>query len=96
MLVVQLLAVGLTTHTAPSRTALLSMGLHASILRIVVVGTIIFHIVMFTLVPRIGAMGANIAHVVLALICAVGFGVTLRRALKQVRAQAAVEVSGGA
>ena len=86
MLLIQIFAVGLTTHAAPSRTALLAMGRHASILNIVLVGTIVFHIVMFSLVPIYGAMGANVAHVVLALICAIGFDAMVRRTLKQVEA----------
>jgi len=85
MLLIQIIAVGLSTHAAPSRTALLAMGRATSILNIVLIGTIAFHIVMFTLVPRFGAMGANAAHVVLALICAIGFDAVVRRELKQVR-----------
>ena len=86
MLLIQIIAVGLSTHAAPSRTALLAMGRATSILNIVLIGTIVFQIVMFTLVPWFGAMGANAAHVVLALICAIGFDTVVRRELKQVRA----------
>ena len=86
MLLIQVIAVGLSTHAAPSRTALLAMGRASTILKIVLIGTAVFHIVMFTLVPRFGAMGANVAHVVLALICAVGFDAAIRRTLKQARA----------
>jgi len=86
MLLIQVVAVGLSTHAAPSRTALLAVGRAGTILNIVLIGTVFFHIVMFTLVPRFGAMGANVAHVVLATICAVGFDAAFRRALKQARA----------
>ncbi|RYE70515.1 MAG: lipopolysaccharide biosynthesis protein [Rhizobiaceae bacterium] len=79
LLLVQIVAVWLTAHSAPSRTAMLAMGLQQSVLRIALVATIAFHASMFLLVPILGPMGANIAHVVLALICAIWMDHEVRR-----------------
>lgn len=87
MLLVQIIAVGITTHAAPSRTALLAMGRQAAVLRTVIVGVLIFHAALFLLVPRIGAMGANVAHIILAAICAVAFDLMVRRGVSTARAE---------
>jgi O-antigen/teichoic acid export membrane protein len=87
MLLIQIIAVGITTHAAPSRTALLAMGLQQAVLKVVLVGTIIFQLLLFLLVPIYGGMGANIAHVVLALICAVSFDFLVRRGVARARAE---------
>jgi O-antigen/teichoic acid export membrane protein len=87
MLLVQIIAVGITTHAAPSRTALLAMGLQQSILKVVFLATLLFQVLLFVLVPAFGAMGANMAHVVLALVCAVSFDLTMRRGVALARRQ---------
>ena len=87
MLLVQIMAVGITTHAAPSRTALLAMGRQAGVLKVVLVGTLFFHATLFLLVPRIGAMGANFAHVLLAGICAVAFDLMVRSGVATARAE---------
>jgi O-antigen/teichoic acid export membrane protein len=67
------------------------------VLGIVFVGTAAFHVVLLLLVPRIGAMGANIAHVVLGMIWLVGLGSSLRRALRNSQAaDSPVEVTSNA
>ncbi|MCF8708252.1 lipopolysaccharide biosynthesis protein [Rhizorhapis sp. SPR117] len=71
LLMVQLIAVIFTLHSAPSRSALLAMGRQHQVLQIVLAGTFVFHASALLLIPSIGAMGANIAHVLLASICAV-------------------------
>lgn len=86
MLLIQIVAVGITTHAAPSRTALLAMGRQAYVLKVVLVATLIFHATLFLLVPRIGAMGANFAHVLLAGICAVAFDLMVRNGVAAARA----------
>ena len=86
LLLVQIVAVWLTTHSAPSRTAMLAMGMQRSVLHIAIVATIAFQITLFVLVPRIGPMGANIAHVVLALYCAVVMDYKVRQGVKKARA----------
>ena len=85
MLLVQIVATGITTHAAPSRTALLAMGRQQYVLSVVLVATLIFHATLFLLVPRIGAMGANFAHVLLALICAVCFDLAVRNGVASAR-----------
>lgn len=87
MLLIQIMAVGITTHAAPSRTALLAMGLQQAVLKVVLVGTLIFQLLLFLLVPIYGAMGANVAHVVLALVCAISFDTIMRRGVARARAQ---------
>src|SRR3546814_12387177 len=47
------------------------MGRQHQVLRIVFFGTLVFHSSALLLIPSIGAMGANIAQVLLAAICAV-------------------------
>jgi O-antigen/teichoic acid export membrane protein len=82
LLTVQMLAVALTISGTAMNSALLAMGHANRVLGIVFVGTLAFHAVLLLLVPRIGAMGANVAHVVLGLIWLIGLGSSLRRALR--------------
>jgi O-antigen/teichoic acid export membrane protein len=86
MLLIQIIAVGITTHAAPSRTALLAMGRQQSVLKVVLVGTLVFQLLLFVLVPLLGGEGANIAHVVLALICAISFDAIMRKGISRARA----------
>src|SRR3546814_2916851 len=65
LLIIQIIAVTLTLHGAPSRSALLAMGRQHQVLRIVFFGTLVFHSSALLLIPSIGAMGANIAQVLL-------------------------------
>ncbi len=88
MLLVQVVAVGLNTQTAPSRSALLAMGRQAAVLRTVLIGTVMFHSTLLLLVPRMGAMGANVAHVVLALLYATSFNLMMRRGVARARTEA--------
>jgi O-antigen/teichoic acid export membrane protein len=87
MLLIQIVAVGITTHSSPSRTALLAMGLQQAVLKVVLVATLIFQLLLFLLVPILGGEGANIAHVVLALICAVSFDTIMHRGVAKARAE---------
>ena len=68
LLVVQMLAVTLAMTGAASRSGLLAMGEERKVLEAVLAGTLLFHALAFTLVPAIGPMGANIAHIGLGLI----------------------------
>ena len=98
MLMIQIVAVGITTHAAPSRTALLAMGRQAAVLKTVLIGTLLFHATLFLLVPRIGAAGANIAHVLLAGVCAVSFDLMMRNGVAAAkslrRAQPSPDLAG--
>ncbi|MET0364214.1 MAG: lipopolysaccharide biosynthesis protein [Sphingobium sp.] len=71
LLLTQLVAVSLYLHAAPSRAALLAMGEHRVVMRIAIGSTMLFFAVAFTLIPHIGAMGANIAHIALGLTTAI-------------------------
>ncbi len=88
MLLIQIVAVGLNTQTAPSRSALLAMGRQAAVLKVVLLGTLVFHTTLLLLVPKIGAMGANIAHVILGALYATSFNIMMRRGIAQARAEA--------
>lgn len=71
LLLTQLVAVSLNLHAAPSRAALLAMGEHRVVMRIAIASTLLFFVVAFILIPHIGAMGANIAHIALGALTAV-------------------------
>lgn len=68
LVIVQTIAGGITLSGSALRSSLLAMGLQHKLLMIVIVATAAFHITALLLIPRIGAMGANIAHIVLAVI----------------------------
>jgi O-antigen/teichoic acid export membrane protein len=68
LLVVQMLAVTLSMSGAGARSGLLAMGKEDLVLRAVLTGTAAFHITAFAMIPMIGPMGANIAHIVLGLL----------------------------
>ena len=70
LLLVQLFALLFTVHAAPLRSSLLAMGRQNDMLRIIVIATLIFHALALSLVPLMGAMGANVAHVALAAVSA--------------------------
>lgn len=90
MVLVQIMAVGITTHAAPSRTALLAMARQAQVLKVVLVATLLFHACLFLLVPRMGAMGANVAHVLLAAVCALAFDRMVRNGVAEARKERAL------
>jgi O-antigen/teichoic acid export membrane protein len=79
--VVQMMAVAMLLSGGAVRTALLAMGRQPAVLKIVLVGTIAFQVTAFSLIPLIGAMGANIAHVVMAAFLLVGLFGAYRRNL---------------
>lgn len=81
LLIVQLVAVTLTISGTASRSALLARGWETHVLRVVVAATLCFFAVAVILIPRIGAMGANIAHVMSGLIWVIGLTLALRKAL---------------
>lgn len=68
LLITQMLAVTFSMAGSGSRSALLAMGREQSVLTAAIAGTIAFHLTAFTLVPIIGPMGANIAHIILGVI----------------------------
>ncbi|OAP39800.1 hypothetical protein AU381_09600 [Sinorhizobium glycinis] len=66
LVVVQSIAVTMTLCGAVIRSALLAMGREDQVLHSVLISTAAFHATALTLIPAIGAMGANVAHIVMA------------------------------
>ena len=83
LLIVQTVAVTMTLTGTALRSALLAMGRQREVLAIVLVATTAFHVTALLLIPLVGAMGANIAHVLLGTLWAVGLTVAFRRALRR-------------
>lgn len=83
LLTVQILAVTLTISGAASRAGLLALGDQRAVLRTVMACTAAFYGSAFLLIPRVGAMGANIAHLVFGAIWLTGLALSLRSASKQ-------------
>lgn len=81
LLVVQTIGLTLTMSGTVMRSALLAMGRAGSVLKIVTVSALAFHITAVVLLPIIGPMGANVAHIVLGVIWLGGLAITFRRGL---------------
>jgi O-antigen/teichoic acid export membrane protein len=82
LLLVQGIAVAASLAGVALRSALLAMGRQQQILYLMLAGTAAFYATALLLIPAIGAMGANFAHIALSLILLVGMNVTFRRALR--------------
>lgn len=82
LLTVQLGAVMLALSGSAVNSALLAMGRQKQILSVVILATVAFHSTALLLIPRIGPMGANIAHVVFGTIWLICLSTMLRRALR--------------
>ena len=81
LLMTQMVAVVLLMHAAPSRSALLAMGRAGTVLVIAAIGTLAFVGTALVAVPKLGAQGANVAHIALGLVVAVLMDIAwLRRA----------------
>ncbi|MGC4250246.1 MAG: oligosaccharide flippase family protein [Sphingobium sp.] len=89
LLLVQTVALAFIMHAAPLRSALLAMGEQRAVLHIVLWSTLAFQVIALTLVPVIGAMGANVAHVFLAVTSAIAMEWTLRHRFTLARAGSA-------
>jgi O-antigen/teichoic acid export membrane protein len=82
LLIAQTIAMALTVSGSVTRSALLAMGQQQKVLSLVLLSTAIFHSTAFLLVPRIGAMGANVAHIALGLTWVTGLLFVFRRAVR--------------
>lgn len=82
LLIVQMIAVVMTVSGSITRSALLAMGQQQQVLRIVTASTIIFGVTVLALVPQIGAMGANLAHIALAATWLAGLRFAFGRAFR--------------
>ncbi|PDT46728.1 lipopolysaccharide biosynthesis protein [Sinorhizobium fredii] len=83
LVVVQSIAVTMTLYGTVTRSALLAMGREDRVLTGVLVATIAFHATALTLIPRVGPMGANFAHIVMAAIWLSMMAVAYRQASKK-------------
>lgn len=68
LLVAQLVAVGLIMVAAPSRSTMLAMNRPGTVLAVAAASTVSFFAAGFALIPEMGAIGANIAHIVFGLV----------------------------
>lgn len=90
LLMTQLVAVMLTLHAAPSRSALLAMNRAWLVLAISALGTAVFVAIAAYAVPRYGPIGGNLAHIVLGGMTAILFDIYwMRGARRKEREQAA-------
>lgn len=85
LLIMQMIAVCFTMMGSAARSGLLAMGRQRDVLIVVSIATAGFHLTALSLIPRVGAMGGNVAHIVFGCIWAVGLALTLHRALKLAR-----------
>ena len=81
LMIVQGIAVAAMLLSFPARSALLAMGHQRQVLNVAMVSTVAFHCAALALIPLIGAMGANIAHILLGFVWLVMLGTLLRREL---------------
>ena len=84
LVIVQMVAVAFVLSGSAARSALLAMGKQREVLRIVVLATVAFHVTALLLIPRIGAMGGNIAHIVLGILWTTGLALSLQQAFKTI------------
>ncbi len=82
MLKVQIIAVAALIAGSVTRTALLCMGLEATVFALSVVSTAIFFAAAFLLIPRVGAIGGNYAHSAAGVFIVVSSWIAYKLALK--------------
>lgn len=83
LLTVQILAVALTISGAGARAGLLAMGDQAAILWTVLAASTSFYLSVGPLIARMGAMGANGAHVLFGFVWLSGLTLSLRMGLRR-------------
>ncbi|WP_379923347.1 lipopolysaccharide biosynthesis protein [Erythrobacter sp. R86502] len=71
LLVAQLVAVGLIMIAAPSRSTMLAMNQPGIVLAVAAASTVSFFAASFMLIPVLGAIGANLAHILFGLVTVV-------------------------
>ncbi len=82
LLTVQILAVALSISGAASRAGLLAIGRQPAVLRTVLAASLAFYLSVAPLILWLGAMGANVAHVLFGATWLTGLTLSLRRGLK--------------
>ncbi len=83
LVMVQMVAVIFILNATILYSALLAMSLESSALRSIFIAIAFFHLTLILLVPRLGPMGANIAHIVMACIWLAGMTTAYRQRLRQ-------------
>ncbi|UOR15183.1 lipopolysaccharide biosynthesis protein [Qipengyuania aquimaris] len=79
LLLAQLVAVGLILHAAPARSALLAMNRPTLVLWVAAASTALFLAVALFAIPRIGPMGATVAHIAFGLLTAICLDIAMWR-----------------
>ena len=82
LLVTQLIAVTFIMLGAPSRSTMLAMNRPRTVLEIAVVATAVFFAIALTLIPDVGAIGANYAHVAACAVTAILLEITFHLAYR--------------
>ena len=82
LLLTQLVAVVLVLIGSSSRSALLAMNKPTFVLMIAFVATATFMSSAFVLIPKVGAIGANLAHIAFALVTVLMLEIGFRRAFR--------------
>ncbi|RJF93888.1 lipopolysaccharide biosynthesis protein [Sphingomonas cavernae] len=83
LLIVQMFAVTLALTSSIKRAALMSMGQARQLFVAVLVVVPIFHASAILLIPRMGPMGANLAHLIMATLWIIVLHVMFRRAFQR-------------
>jgi O-antigen/teichoic acid export membrane protein len=81
LLIVQMIAVVTTLSGVAVRAGLLAMGLQKQVLTTTLMGTLAFYATALSLLPVIGAMGANIAHIVMGSVNLISMSLAFRKGL---------------
>ncbi|MDD3800503.1 MAG: lipopolysaccharide biosynthesis protein, partial [Novosphingobium sp.] len=92
----QMVAMALLLHSAPSRTALLAMNRPAYVLAVAAASTVIFFVVAGALLPALGALGANLAHIAFGLMTAIALDLAIWRSLARGPAASPANAEGTA
>lgn len=85
MLMMQLVAVLLVLHGAPARSALLAMNRPTYVLVSAGIATACFFLVAWQAIPRLGGIGANLAHIAFGLVTVILLDLAFWRGLREGR-----------
>jgi O-antigen/teichoic acid export membrane protein len=93
LVLVQIIAVLLILFGSATRIGLFAMGGQASVLRSTVASTVVFHVAALSMVPFIGPVGGNWAHVAAAAVWLAGLHWAYRKRLSAAMDHAVSEAS---
>lgn len=83
LLRVQIIAVAALLAGSVARAALLCMGREVTVFWLSTASTAVFFVAAFTLIPRSGAIGANIAHAVAGVFIVIALWIAYKAALRK-------------